>query len=104
MLFHLSRGLHVVMWLKIERGDRGIDIAARQGGLGLSCAHGRGADAEISQPYVEQFFAVGARAGGQPDNRVIAMTPCQFGKTGASIFTGRRYPDRSEHILWSERG
>ncbi len=104
MLLHFAGGLHVVRRIEIERCDRGVDAAACQRRFGFPGAHGRGANAEKSQVYVIQFLAVGARAGGEADDGVIAVAARQFGETGARVLARRRHANGGQHILRPERG
>ena len=104
MFFHRAGRLHVVGRIEIERGDRGIDIAARQRGFRLDRAHRRGADAEIGKPHVGEALAVGFRTRRQPDDRVVAVPPRQFGKAGARVLAGGRHADGGEHLVRRQRG
>ena len=91
--------LHIVGRIEIERGDRAIHIAFRQRSFGFYRAHRRGADAEIGEPHIAEPLAVGARAGGQADDGVVAVPARQFGKAGARVFVGGGDAHRDEHFL-----
>ena len=103
VFLHRPGRLHVVGRIEIERGDRGIDIAGRQRRFGFGRAHRRGADAEIGQPHVGKPLAVGARAGGQADDGVIAVPARQLGKADARVFARGRDAHRGEHFLRPQR-
>src|SRR6185437_15270909 len=94
--------LHVIMRFEIERVDRGIDLTIGEGFFSRWCANRSAADSEKCKPHIREFFAVGTRGRGKPNDRVVAMTARQFGKARARRGRGGRNADRGDNLLRTE--
>src|SRR5262249_41898192 len=61
------------------------------------------ADAEIGEPHIGETLAVGARAGGQSDDRIVAVAACELGKANARILVSHRDTNGGYDFVRSQR-
>src|SRR5471032_2765533 len=81
-----------------------IELAARELGFGLLRAERCSADAEIGKSDIRQSLAVGARAGRQAHDGIVAAAVGEFCKADSAQRGGGREPDCHQHVPRRERG
>ncbi len=77
-----------------QRRDGGVEVACRQRRLRPARADRRRRHAEIGEADIRKAFAVGAGAGGEPGDGVVAVPACEFGEADAGPGVARRGCER----------
>src|SRR6478609_11667181 len=103
MLLHLGSCLHIIVRIEIQCVDGAVNVAIGERRLGFFYADRRVADTEIGEPHIGETLAIGARAGGQSDNRIVAVPACELGKANARILVSHRDTNGRYYFVGSQR-